>query len=173
MSPALRKCPHVTTTDVRLRAHAPVASRLAGARPGNICIVVPQIAGGEGSAIARNLRRRGNHQALVLARRSEARELVQLLAGGVRGAVAIEQSRELAPQGRELEPTTAPAPLPLTAREISVLSLVAEGQSNRNIGESLNLSALTVKSHLARIARKLGTGDRAALVAVALRRGLI
>ncbi len=37
----------------------------------------------------------------------------------------------------------------------------------------MGLSALTVKSHLARIARKLGTGDRAGMVAVALRTGII
>ena len=138
-----------------------------------MCIVVPQIVAGEGSAIARNLRRHGNQQAIVLARRSEARELVSLLHGGVRGAIAIEQSRELAAAAPASEPAASAAALPLTARELSVLSLVAEGQSNREIGEALELSALTVKSHLARIARKLGTGDRAALVAVALRRGLI
>lgn len=164
----------MTTTDVRVRPHVPGQSRVAGTRPGSLCIVVPQITTGEGSAIARNLRRHGNHQALVLARRSEARELVQLLLGGVRGAVAIEQSRDLSNLGAVMpEPTLAPATPPLTARELSVLALVAEGQSNRAIGETLELSALTVKSHLARIARKLGTGDRAALVAVALRRGLI
>jgi DNA-binding NarL/FixJ family response regulator len=50
---------------------------------------------------------------------------------------------------------------------------VAAGRSNRDIGAELNLSALTVKSHLARIARKLGTGDRAEMVAVALRAGVI
>ena len=33
--------------------------------------------------------------------------------------------------------------------------------------------ALTVKSHLARIARKLGTGDRAEMVALAMRAGVI
>jgi DNA-binding NarL/FixJ family response regulator len=54
-----------------------------------------------------------------------------------------------------------------------VLQLVAAGRSNRDIGGELNLSALTVKSHLARIARKLGTGDRAEMVAVALRAGVI
>lgn len=138
-----------------------------------MCIVVPQIVAGEGGVIARNLGRRGQHAALVLAHRSEARELVALLAGGVRGAVAIEQGKGITfetPVPRPAPPAEAP---PLTARELSVLSLVAEGQSNRAIGESLGLSALTVKSHLARIARKLGTGDRAALVAVALRRGLI
>ena len=47
------------------------------------------------------------------------------------------------------------------------------GRSNRDIGAELHLSALTVKSHLARIARKLGTGDRAEMVAVALRAGVI
>lgn len=139
-----------------------------------MCIVVPQIMAGEGGVIARNLQRRGHRAAIVLARRSEARELVQLLAGGVRGAVAIEQGKDLPFEAHHPARPTAPANAPpLTPRELSVLSLVAEGQSNRSIGESLGLSALTVKSHLARIARKLGTGDRAALVAVALRRGLI
>ena len=61
----------------------------------------------------------------------------------------------------------------LSAREIQVLQLVADGKSNKDIGEDLGLSALTVKSHLARIARKLGTGDRAEMVATALRSGAI
>lgn len=159
----------MTVTEARPQApHGPAVGR-----PTSMCIVVPQIGPGEGAAIARNLRRHGNRHAIVLARRGEPREVVALLAAGVRGAVATEPVREV--------PTTPPpvprAPstggLSLTAREISVLALVAEGHSNRAIGEILDLSALTVKSHLARIARKLGTGDRAALVAVALRRGLI
>ena len=61
----------------------------------------------------------------------------------------------------------------LSGREIEVLRLVADGRSNKQIGDDLGLSALTVKSHLARIARKLGTGDRAGMVAVALRTGII
>ena len=61
----------------------------------------------------------------------------------------------------------------LSPREREVLALVAEGQSNKAIGVAMGLSALTVKSHLARIARKLGTGDRAGMVAVALRTGII
>ncbi|GAB2705080.1 response regulator transcription factor [Kitasatospora kifunensis] len=72
----------------------------------------------------------------------------------------------------------APGPQPaayreLSGREVEVLRLVAEGQSNKAIGVAMGLSALTVKSHLARIARKLGTGDRAGMVAVALRTGII
>ena len=61
----------------------------------------------------------------------------------------------------------------LSGREIEVLRLVADGQSNKEIGEQLGLSALTVKSHLARIARKLGTGDRAEMVALTMRAGAI
>jgi DNA-binding NarL/FixJ family response regulator len=61
----------------------------------------------------------------------------------------------------------------LSGREVEVLHLVADGRSNKEIGEELGLSALTVKSHLARIARKLGTGDRAEMVALAMRAGVI
>ena len=56
---------------------------------------------------------------------------------------------------------------------MQVISLVAEGRSNRDVGEVLGLSALTVKSHLARIARKLRTGDRAEMVAISMRAGLV
>ena len=64
-------------------------------------------------------------------------------------------------------------PRELSAREIEVLQLVADGQSNKEIGEALNLSALTVKSHLSRIGRKVATGDRAQMVALAIRAGVI
>jgi DNA-binding NarL/FixJ family response regulator len=65
------------------------------------------------------------------------------------------------------------SPDELSAREVEVLQLVSEGRSNKEIGDALGLSALTVKSHLARIARKVGTGDRAEMVAHAMRSGLV
>jgi DNA-binding NarL/FixJ family response regulator len=65
------------------------------------------------------------------------------------------------------------SPDELSSREVEVLQLVSEGRSNKEIGDALGLSALTVKSHLARIARKLGTGDRAEMVAVSMRAGLV
>lgn len=61
----------------------------------------------------------------------------------------------------------------LSEREIQVLQAVADGHTNKQIGHALHLSALTVKSHLARIARKLGTGDRAEMVAIGIRQGTI
>jgi hypothetical protein len=47
------------------------------------------------------------------------------------------------------------------------------GRSNKEIGDELSLYALTVKSHLVRIGRKLGTGDRAEMVALTMRTGVI
>jgi len=61
----------------------------------------------------------------------------------------------------------------LSARELEVIRLVADGWSNKSIGLQLSLSSLTVKNHLARIGRKLGVGDRAQMVAIACRAGLI
>jgi len=70
-------------------------------------------------------------------------------------------------------PGTDNTPRELSVREVEVLELVADGRSNKEIGDTLGLSALTVKSHLSRIGRKLGTGDRAQMVALAMRAGVI
>jgi len=136
-----------------------------------MCVVVTEVADGDGGALVRNLRRRGAPRVVVLTRRAARPELSILLAGGLRGAIAGVTAPNLP---RAAAPAAAPPPLPeLTAREISVLKLVADGRTNRLIGEDLGLSALTVKSHLARISRKLGTGDRAELVAISIRGGVV
>lgn len=61
----------------------------------------------------------------------------------------------------------------LTAREAEVLTLVAGGRSNRDIGRTLFLSEATVKSHLVHIFAKLGVGSRTAAVARARELGQI
>ena len=61
----------------------------------------------------------------------------------------------------------------LSARELEVLTLVAEGQSNTDIAARPHLSETTVKSHLAHIYPKLGVASRTAAVAEARRAGLI
>ncbi|MBO3093286.1 helix-turn-helix transcriptional regulator [Cellulomonas dongxiuzhuiae] len=136
-----------------------------------MCVVVTQIGDGEGSTLVRALQRRGAHRVVVLARRAGREELRTLLAGGLRGGVASTTEVSTAPV-RVAPPPVQPT-AELSARELSVLARVAEGRTNRLIGEELGLSALTVKSHLARISRKLGTGDRAELVAIAIRNRMI
>jgi two-component system nitrate/nitrite response regulator NarL len=61
----------------------------------------------------------------------------------------------------------------LSARELDVLRLAADGLTTADIGAQLHLSTATVKSHLARAYEKLDVTDRAAAVAQALRRGLL
>jgi DNA-binding NarL/FixJ family response regulator len=61
----------------------------------------------------------------------------------------------------------------LTLREMAVLRLVAAGKSNREIGESLNISEGTVKIHLSHLFEKLGAASRTEVVAKAAHRGLI
>ena len=61
----------------------------------------------------------------------------------------------------------------LTARELEVLRLTAEGISAPEIAEELVLGVTTVKTHLHNIYGKLGVSDRAAAVATAIRRGLL
>jgi PAS domain S-box-containing protein len=61
----------------------------------------------------------------------------------------------------------------LSARELQVLRLAAEGNTGPEIAEKLVLSALTVKTHFSNIYAKLGVSDRAAAVAQAFRLGLV
>lgn len=62
---------------------------------------------------------------------------------------------------------------PLTRREIEVLSQIAEGNRNRDIGEKLFITEETVKVHIKNIMGKLGASDRTQAVAIAIRRGII
>jgi DNA-binding NarL/FixJ family response regulator len=61
----------------------------------------------------------------------------------------------------------------LTARELEVLQLAAEGRSTSEIAGSLYLSPVTVKTHFHHIYKKLAVSDRTAAVAECMRRGLI
>jgi len=67
----------------------------------------------------------------------------------------------------------AKAPTPLSARQIQVLVLVAEGKSTKEIGVLLNISYKTADSHRSRIMEKLDLHDTASLVRYAIRQGIV
>jgi two-component system, NarL family, nitrate/nitrite response regulator NarL len=73
----------------------------------------------------------------------------------------------------ELRQRRANDPDRLNPRELEILGLLATGASAPDIASTLYLSTSTVKSYLHQVYGKLGVSDRAAAVAVGMRRGLI
>ena len=62
---------------------------------------------------------------------------------------------------------------PLTSRERSVLQLIAEGHTNKEVSGILNISLKTVESHRAAIMRKLNLSSSAGLVRYAIRNKIV
>ncbi|MGA5793316.1 response regulator [Streptomyces cellulosae] len=77
------------------------------------------------------------------------------------------------PPGPDLDPERAERLDSLTVREREVLVQVAGGHSNDEIAERLEVSPLTVKTHVNRAMAKLGARDRAQLVVMAYESGLV
>ena len=66
-----------------------------------------------------------------------------------------------------------PPPIELTARELQVLRLLAEGASNKSIARRLDITPHTAKFHVASLVAKLGATGRTDAVAKAMRLGLV
>ncbi len=65
-----------------------------------------------------------------------------------------------------------PTPEPLTRREVEVLRLVAQGQSNQQIADKLSIAEVTVRTHVSHILDKLHLANRVQATLYALREGL-
>jgi len=76
-------------------------------------------------------------------------------------------------QGGVPPKTLPPLVESLTSREREVLALVADGLSNREIAEALDISEHTVKFHLAAVFGKLGASSRTEAVRRGLQLGLV
>ena len=119
-------------------------------------------------------------QPVVLLTANSASELIRAGARGVLqpGASEIQIGAALhaaaaglivlSPEERVLAPTSA-----LTAREIEILGLIAEGLANKEIAYRLGISDHTVKFHVSAVLGKLGVGSRAEAVGAGVRQGLI
>ena len=90
-----------------------------------------------------------------------------MLARRGRLAVASEEGEAPAP------PDDALDRLGLTERERAVLELVAQGLSNREIGEQLFMATKTASVHVSRILAKLDVGSRVEAATAAQRLGLV
>ena len=125
---------------------------------------------------------------VVLTRRDKEGEVMQAIASGAHGylhqdaspAELMDAIRHVARGGalylckrtkalfRHGAPRTG-----LTAREQEVLRFLAKGSCNKGIARELDISASTVKAHVARICEKLHAGSRVQVVVKATQRGLV
>ncbi len=64
-------------------------------------------------------------------------------------------------------------PIALSARELEILKLIVDGQSNPEIAAQLYVSPHTVKTHVSNILQKLGVSDRVQAAVFALRHQLV
>ena len=141
----------------------------------DVAVIDGSLHDGTALALIADLRAAGWRRSVLLSPRDDSVAVRGAMASGVRSYVVMPEEDDL-----DSRVTAFPRSRirlgradDLSAREVEVLQLVAEGQSNKDIGVALGLSALTVKSHLARISRKLGTGDRAEMVAISMRTGYV
>ncbi|AEO99746.1 response regulator [Heyndrickxia coagulans] len=90
----------------------------------------------------------------------------------------VEEFRKLSnrytPGGTYQQPPAVVPPLHLlTPRECEVLQLLADGKSNRAIGDALYISEKTVKNHVSNILQKLKVKDRTQAVVTAIKNGWV
>ncbi|WP_433738738.1 LuxR C-terminal-related transcriptional regulator [Pseudomonas putida] len=102
---------------------------------------------------------------LALARRCHLQQAIHEL--------RLRQPTLLARLGVDDEPAATLDANPLSGRELEVLGLIAQGNSNQQIAEQLFISLHTVKTHARRIHSKLGVERRTQAVATAKKLGLI
>jgi DNA-binding NarL/FixJ family response regulator len=108
----------------------------------------------------------------VISREATPEEIESAIQAVHAGLVAITAG-SLTELLRDVRPAGDALAEPLSDRELEVLNLIAEGQSNKLIAHSLGISEHTVKTHVASILAKLGAGSRTEAVSQAIRRGLV
>lgn len=193
----LREFGAVSVLEVADLGEARTAARTPGAR--DLAVVGCDPGDPEFGSLLAELDGQGWCRVVVVVPRAGTRQIVSALLAGATGvltaggdaarpgAAAVSAPQDVAalpgstgepaigprPAGVRYVPDLRGMPRALTYREQEILQLAAAGHPNREIAEQLGLSPLTIKSHLGRIGRKLGSGDRAQLVLLALRAGAI
>ena len=102
-----------------------------------------------------------------------ARGIMPDYTGKLLAAFEAEGRRDSDDSPRPTPPASQPLAEPLSDRELEVLRLIAQGLSNREIGERLFLAIITVKGHNRNIFRKLQVRRRTEAVARARELGLL
>jgi DNA-binding NarL/FixJ family response regulator len=156
--------PAVVVMDVRMPGCDGVEAteRILAGHPGARIIV---LSGEEGPPVVRALKAGAFG---FLSKTSLTDGLVASIREAMRGTPALSPSY-LGPLLQEVRTPTEASPL--GPRDLRIMELVAEGQTNEQIGRALGLSLSTVKASLAELFETVGAIDRASALAICLRRG--
>lgn len=120
-----------------------------------------------GERIARALR---SNVRAVLPREANEREIVAAVQAAAAGLITVQPGDVDKILAQAVETTSGE---PLTPRELEVLRMIADGESNKRIAWRLGISEHTVKFHVASILAKMNASTRAEAVAIGIRRGLV
>jgi two-component system, NarL family, response regulator LiaR len=103
---------------------------------------------------------------------SQVTQIIDAIAAVQSGAIYLDEKvRHIVNRLKGAPPN--PSEIALSDREMEVLKLLVEGQSNGAIAEALFLSESTIKAHLRGIMTKFEVNDRVQVAVVALRSGLV
>ncbi|MEL0612640.1 response regulator transcription factor [Marinomonas arenicola] len=170
------------------------AERIIMGKQPDVCVLDISLAQGNGLELAERLRGRGYlgaivmltmHTELNIFKRASAiakidgyvlkldasEDLMKAIMGAMNGKrfVSPAIAQEMAWQDGQAEIDDNP----LSARELEVLTLVAEGHGSETIASRLKLSKRTVDNHRANIRKKLGLTNAAELTRYAIEKGLL
>jgi len=185
--------PDVVVTDIRMPPTLTdeglqIAARLRKSHPQVGVVLLSQF---DAPVYARALLEEGSagRAYLLKERVSDPEQLVGAIREVARGGSVIDPKvvetlvaalGELVPDGDVVPPSedrpaksSAAMPEPLTERELDVLALIAEGDSNQEIARKLVVTLATVKTHVNHIFGKLGAESRVQVVAKARAAGLL
>ncbi len=159
---------------VLLDLHGHRLDTVAAALPDPVPTALVVLADAPGRARADQAVERGLARA-VLPRDATSGEILAAIDAVVAGLVVLHPEALGPRPRREAWPARVAADpaQPLTAREIEVLGMLAEGLGNKAIAARLGISSHTAKFHVASILGKLGAGSRTEAVTIGMRRGLV
>jgi two-component system, NarL family, response regulator YdfI len=164
--------PDAVLVDVEAPEHLPLDHRFGSYGSRDIALVL--LADDADASLSAEALHSAAHA--VLPRDASPDEIAAAIHAAAQGLIVLHPGsvRSLLPSLERVPVSRSAAPVEtLTAREIEILGMLAEGSGNKQIAHQLGISEHTVKFHVGSIMGKLGAGSRTEAVTVGVRHGLI